>query len=87
MERGQHASRSTRRGSNGAWQKFERGEIPLFTFYEQFGQDLSDTTRGNVWYREYCERRGIGTRSLPWRSLALWEVGRANVRLHLPRMS
>ncbi|KIP09101.1 hypothetical protein PHLGIDRAFT_68238 [Phlebiopsis gigantea 11061_1 CR5-6] len=55
----------TRRGSGGAWQRFERGEIPLFTFYDQFGRDLSDTTRGNVWYREYCERRGIECPKLP----------------------
>ncbi|EKM55529.1 uncharacterized protein PHACADRAFT_256222 [Phanerochaete carnosa HHB-10118-sp] len=55
----------TRRGSNGAWQKFERGEIPLFVFYEQFGRDLSDTERGNVWYRAYCERRGIECPKLP----------------------
>lgn len=57
--------RSTRRGSNGAWQRFERGEIPLFTFYEQFGQDLSDTVRGNVWYREYCARKGLGVLRAP----------------------
>lgn len=51
---------STRRGHNGAWQKFERGEIALFPFYEEFGRDLSDTENGNVWYAEYCRRKGIG---------------------------
>lgn len=51
---------STRRGSNGAWQRFERGEIPLLTFYDQFGRDLSDTALGNTWYHEYCKQRGIG---------------------------
>ncbi|KAG6817099.1 hypothetical protein H0H87_012867, partial [Tephrocybe sp. NHM501043] len=37
------------RGSQGAWQKFERGEMPLLEFYEAFGRELSDTTRGNIW--------------------------------------
>ncbi|KAI0341859.1 epoxide hydrolase [Trametopsis cervina] len=55
----------TRRGSRGAWQRFERGEIPLFTFYEDFGRDLSDTTLGNVWYRELCLQRGIVCPPLP----------------------
>ncbi|CAL1704348.1 unnamed protein product [Somion occarium] len=55
----------TRRGSNGAWQKFERGEIALFPFYEAFGRELSDTSAGNVWYREYCARKGIECPKLP----------------------
>ncbi|KAI0637082.1 HAD-like protein [Trametes polyzona] len=33
----------TVRGSSGAWQKFERGEMSLFPFYKQFGRELSDT--------------------------------------------
>ncbi|KAJ6618360.1 HAD-like domain-containing protein [Mycena sp. CBHHK59/15] len=48
------------RGSNGAWQKFERGELPLLPFYEEFSRNLSDTVNGNVWYAAYCKRRGIG---------------------------
>ncbi|KAF8840979.1 HAD-like protein [Paxillus ammoniavirescens] len=47
------------RGSSGAWQKFERGEIPLHDFYTAFGRDLSDTTNGNMWYKEYCARKGV----------------------------
>ncbi|KAF8831697.1 hypothetical protein HHX47_DHR1001197 [Lentinula edodes] len=31
------------RGSEGAWQKFERGELELFPFYKAFSQNLSDT--------------------------------------------
>ncbi|KAI0831188.1 HAD-like protein [Trametes gibbosa] len=50
----------TARGSSGAWQKFERGEMPLFPFYERFGQDLSDTKVNNPAYARYCQRRGIG---------------------------
>ncbi|KAJ7836992.1 hypothetical protein B0H14DRAFT_2792394 [Mycena olivaceomarginata] len=53
------------RGLNGAWQKFERGELPLFTFYEEFSRDLSDTTNGNTWYAAYCKRKGIACPELP----------------------
>jgi hypothetical protein len=51
---------STGRGSQGAWQKFERGQISLFPFYEQFSQELSDVDIGNKLYVEYCERKNIG---------------------------
>ncbi|KAI0646941.1 HAD-like protein [Trametes meyenii] len=50
----------TVRGSSGAWQKFERGEMSLFPFYEQFGQQLSDTRVNNPAYAQYCKRRGTG---------------------------
>ena len=43
-------SASVERGPQGAWQKFERGEMPLFEFYEALGHELSDTIRGNIWY-------------------------------------
>jgi len=55
----------TRRGDDGAWQRFERGQIELWDFYVAFGQDLSDTVHGNVWYREYCARKGIDCPDLP----------------------
>ncbi|KAF9648067.1 HAD-like protein [Thelephora ganbajun] len=55
----------TRRGSSGAWQRFERGEMELWNFYVTFGQELSDTVLGNVWYREYCVQRGIDCPKLP----------------------
>jgi hypothetical protein len=54
---------SSRRGDNGAWQRFERGQIQLWDFYVAFGQELSDTVLGNPWYREYCARKGIGERT------------------------
>jgi hypothetical protein len=44
-------------------QKFERGELSLFPFYEEFGRELSDTENGNKWYMEYCARKGIGMAS------------------------
>ncbi|KAJ7074263.1 HAD-like domain-containing protein [Mycena amicta] len=53
------------RGSNGAWQRFERGELELLPFYEQFSCDLSDTANGNRWYAAYCKRKGITCPPLP----------------------
>ncbi|KAH9946223.1 HAD-like protein [Epithele typhae] len=47
----------TTRGSHGAWQKFERGEMRLVSFYAQFGRELSDTKTNNPAYVAYCARR------------------------------
>jgi len=55
----------TRRGDDGAWQRLERGEIPLWDFYVAFGRELSDTVLGNGWYREHCAQRGIDCPKLP----------------------
>ncbi|KAK4056123.1 hypothetical protein OIO90_002854 [Microbotryomycetes sp. JL221] len=48
----------TARGKQGAFQRLERGELDLETFYRRFGQEMSDTTIGNQAYKVYCERRG-----------------------------
>ncbi|KAF7295330.1 Epoxide hydrolase [Mycena indigotica] len=53
------------RGPNGAWQRFERGEIQLQAFYQQFSRDLSDTANGNQWYAAYCKRKGLSCPPLP----------------------
>ncbi|TFK42732.1 HAD-like domain-containing protein [Crucibulum laeve] len=53
------------RGPQGAWQRFERGEIELLPFYEAFSQDLSDTANGNIWYKDYCRRKQIECSKLP----------------------
>ncbi|PPQ78547.1 hypothetical protein CVT25_011819 [Psilocybe cyanescens] len=55
----------TGRGSNGAWQRFERGEMDLLPFYEAFGRDLSDTVNGNLWYKSYCDRKALPCPPLP----------------------
>ncbi|KAI6043081.1 HAD-like protein [Pisolithus marmoratus] len=47
------------RGPSGAWQRFERGEIPLHEFYIMFSKDLSDVESGNKWYRRYRLRKGL----------------------------
>lgn len=53
------------RGHQGSWQKFERGEIDLLSFYEAFSQDLSDTVNGNKWYKAYCDRKSLVCPELP----------------------
>ncbi|KAH7889894.1 HAD-like domain-containing protein [Phlebopus sp. FC_14] len=53
------------RGSTGAWPRFERGEIDLHVFYSTFSQDLSDVRNGNIWYEEYCIRKGLACPPLP----------------------
>ncbi|KIY66105.1 HAD-like protein [Cylindrobasidium torrendii FP15055 ss-10] len=53
------------RGHSGAWQKFERGELPLLSFYGAFSSDLSDTVNNNTWYTDYCRKRGVDCPPLP----------------------
>ncbi|KAM0787116.1 hypothetical protein ACM66B_006371 [Microbotryomycetes sp. NB124-2] len=48
----------TARGKRGAFQRLERGELDLDTFYKQFGDEMSDVETGNMAYKVYCERRG-----------------------------
>jgi hypothetical protein len=55
---------SVARGRCGAWQRFERGEVQLYAFYEAFGRELSDVDNGNEWYRRYCARRNLRGLSL-----------------------
>jgi len=38
----------------------------LFSFYEAFSRDLSDTVNGNIWYEAYCHRKGFGESVLQW---------------------
>ncbi|KAG8903676.1 hypothetical protein FRB99_002867 [Tulasnella sp. 403] len=52
-------------GDNGAWQRFERGELGLFAFYDVFSEELSDVVRGNGIYVEYCRKKGIECPVLP----------------------
>lgn len=42
-------NRSVGHGHNGAWQKFERGELDITTFYSDFSRDLSNAELGNKW--------------------------------------
>ncbi|KIJ24217.1 hypothetical protein M422DRAFT_237457 [Sphaerobolus stellatus SS14] len=51
-------------GAHGAFQKFERGEITLFPFYEAFSRELSHP-QGKEWYKQYCNKKNITYPSLP----------------------
>jgi len=62
---------STSRGQNGAWQKFERGELPILEFYEAFGQELSDTKNGNNSYIRYLKKKGINPGTNAFRFMIL----------------
>ncbi|KAG9104457.1 hypothetical protein FRC06_002403 [Ceratobasidium sp. 370] len=55
--------RGKRRG--GAWQRFERDELELYHFYKAFGEELSDTARGNGYYEEWCRSRNVEIPHLP----------------------
>lgn len=34
--------------------------MPLFSFYDAFGRELSDTKVNNMWYASYCKRKNLG---------------------------
>jgi len=53
------------RGDQGAWQRFERGELPLLRFYREFTQDLNDLENASRWYREHCARRNVDCPPIP----------------------
>ncbi|QRW04174.1 haloacid dehalogenase [Ceratobasidium sp. AG-Ba] len=52
-------------GRGGAWQRFERNELELYPFYKEFGEELSDATRGNTYYREWCKSKNVEVPHLP----------------------
>lgn len=54
-----------KRGHGGAWQRLERDELELYAFYKEFGEELSDATRGNEYYREWCRSRNVEVPHLP----------------------
>ncbi|KZV93350.1 epoxide hydrolase N-termina [Exidia glandulosa HHB12029] len=46
-------------GENGAYQRFERGEIGLKQFYDVWGRELNNVERGNAAYNAYCAKRSL----------------------------
>ncbi|KAJ2000729.1 hypothetical protein GGI04_002475 [Coemansia thaxteri] len=52
----------SRRGSEGAFQRYERGELEHEEFVEQWTEELNDTEANNAAYSEYLERRGALSR-------------------------
>lgn len=52
-------------GTQGAWQRFERGELGLTSFYGSFSKELSDVDANNRFYEAHCDRRKIECPTLP----------------------
>jgi hypothetical protein len=50
---------STAYGENGAYQRFERGEVGLSAFYDAWQLELGDVEEGNKAYRAYAARRSL----------------------------
>ncbi|PWY99247.1 HAD-like protein [Testicularia cyperi] len=55
----------TAQGYNGAFQRFERNEIDLYTFYKKFGDELSNVEANNRSFAQFCQSRGQETPKLP----------------------
>ncbi|SNX86722.1 related to epoxide hydrolase [Melanopsichium pennsylvanicum] len=55
----------TAQGHGGAFQKFERSELDLYTFYRRFGEELSNVEKNNKAYNEFCKSRGQDVPKLP----------------------
>ncbi|KAN0062954.1 hypothetical protein ACQY0O_004776 [Thecaphora frezii] len=55
----------TAQGHNGAFQRFERNELDLYTFYAQFGKELSDVQANNRHYTRFCQARKMDVPPLP----------------------
>lgn len=46
-------------GNDGAYQRYERGEINLKQFYDAWGRELNNVERGNKAYKTYCAKRSL----------------------------
>ncbi|SPO30167.1 related to epoxide hydrolase [Ustilago trichophora] len=55
----------TAQGHGGAFQKFERSEMDLYTFYRRFGEELSNVEKNNEAYTKFCKSRGHEVPKLP----------------------
>lgn len=48
------------------FQRLERSEIDLYTFYRDFGKDLSQAEIMNVWYTDFCKVKGLRKQRRIW---------------------
>lgn len=48
----------TKTGKQGAFQRLERSEVDMYTFYKQFGEELSRAQQLNEWFVAFCKLRG-----------------------------
>ncbi|PWN53299.1 HAD-like protein [Violaceomyces palustris] len=55
----------TAQGKEGSFQRFERNELDLLSFYHLFGKELSDTKVNNSHYVTYCRSRKLDVPALP----------------------
>ncbi|KIS66470.1 uncharacterized protein UMAG_10746 [Mycosarcoma maydis] len=55
----------TAQGHGGAFQKFERSELDLYTFYRRFGDELSNIEKNNEAFIKFCKSRGQEVPKLP----------------------
>ncbi|EPQ27295.1 uncharacterized protein PFL1_05218 [Pseudozyma flocculosa PF-1] len=55
----------TAQGHGGAFQRFERNELDLYSFYRQFGHELSNVEANNRHYTAFCKARGMDVPALP----------------------
>ncbi|KAJ2832809.1 hypothetical protein GGI24_001086 [Coemansia furcata] len=51
----------SRRGADGAFQKYERGELTYGEFIDQWTDELNDTVANNSAYRKYLQRHELDT--------------------------
>lgn len=52
----------SKRGSEGAFQRYERGELAHSDFLDQWTDELNEVESNNTAYREYLKRRHLDTR-------------------------
>ncbi|KAJ1906683.1 hypothetical protein IW146_002116 [Coemansia sp. RSA 922] len=52
----------SRRGAEGAFQRYERGELSYGEFVDQWTEELNDTEANNLAYHKYLQRHELDTR-------------------------
>ncbi|KAJ2769750.1 hypothetical protein GGI18_005336, partial [Coemansia linderi] len=52
----------SRRGPEGAFQQYERGELAFTEFVDQWTNELNDTNANNTAFRRYLQRNELDTR-------------------------
>ncbi|KAJ1964623.1 hypothetical protein GGI12_001291 [Dipsacomyces acuminosporus] len=52
----------SKKGANGAFQRYERGEVSHEVFIDQWTEELNQASENNAAYRKYLARRHLDTR-------------------------
>ncbi|KAJ2107310.1 hypothetical protein IW146_007374 [Coemansia sp. RSA 922] len=53
----------SRQGADGAFQRYERGELSYGEFVDQWTEELNDTEANNLAYHKYLQRHELDTRA------------------------